>query len=97
MTLMRVRPMAQLTLPVEVQRALNVREGDYLKAEIVKGGVLLKPVSAEERKRQAWEKILHATSQVRDLGPDPRKSNEEEEEEIAEYVKEFRRQNRKND
>ena len=45
MTLMRVRRMAQLTLPAEVRRALNVQEGDYLEAQIVKGGVLLRPVA----------------------------------------------------
>jgi AbrB family looped-hinge helix DNA binding protein len=86
MALMRVRRMAQLTLPAEVRRALNVHEGDFLEATIVKEGVLLKPVSMVERER-AWEGILHAlhaTSQVRDLKPDPSKSNKQEEEEIAE-------------
>ncbi|MGO9023891.1 MAG: AbrB/MazE/SpoVT family DNA-binding domain-containing protein [Beijerinckiaceae bacterium] len=94
MALMRVRRLAQLTLPAEVRRALNVQEGDYLEARIVKGGVLLKPVAMVERKR-AWEGILHATSQVRDLKSDPSKSNKEEEEEIAESIKEFRRKKRK--
>jgi hypothetical protein len=40
-------------------------------------------------------RILHATSQVRDLKPDPRKSNKEEEEEIAAAIKEFRRKKRR--
>ena len=96
MTLMRVRVrrLAQLTLPAEVRRALNVQEGDYLEAKIVKEGVLLKPVAVVERKR-AWKAILGATSQVRDLKPSPKKSNQEEEEQIAEMVKEFRRKKRK--
>jgi AbrB family looped-hinge helix DNA binding protein len=85
--------MAQLTLPAEIRRALKVREGDLLEAKVVSGGVLLKPVAVVERKR-AWEGILHATSQVRDLRPDPRKSNKEEEE-IAAVIKEFRRKKRK--
>ncbi|MGH7059383.1 MAG: AbrB/MazE/SpoVT family DNA-binding domain-containing protein [Stellaceae bacterium] len=51
MTLVRVRRMAQLTLPAEVRRALNVKEGDYLDAEIVDEGVLLKPVAVVERDR----------------------------------------------
>jgi AbrB family looped-hinge helix DNA binding protein len=93
MALMRVRRLAQLTLPAEVRRALNVQEGDYLEAKIVKGGVLLKPVAMVERER-AWEGILHATSQVRDLKPDASKSNEEEEEEIAESIKALRRKKR---
>ena len=94
MAIMRVRRLAQLTLPAEVRRALNVQEGDFLEAKIVKDGVLLKPVAMVERKR-AWEGILNATSQVRDLKPDPSKSNQEEEEEIAEAIKKFRRKKRK--
>ena len=94
MALMRVRRLAQLTLPAEVRRALNVQEGDFLEAKIVEEGVLLKAVAVVERER-AWEGILRATSQVRDLNPDPNKGNEEEEEEIAEMVKESRRKKRK--
>jgi hypothetical protein len=33
MALMRVRRMAQLTLPAEIRRALNVQEGDYLEGK----------------------------------------------------------------
>jgi AbrB family looped-hinge helix DNA binding protein len=94
MALMRVRRLAQLTLPAEVRRALNVQEGDFLEAEVVKDGVLLKPVSIVQRKR-AWKRIEEITSRVRDLNPDPTKSNQEEEEEIAEMVKEYRRSKKK--
>jgi AbrB family looped-hinge helix DNA binding protein len=90
MALMRVRRMAQLTLPAEVRRALNVQEGDFLEATIVKEGVLLKPVAVVERER-AWERIADLKSRVRVLKPDPNKSDTEAEEEIAEMVKEFRR------
>jgi AbrB family looped-hinge helix DNA binding protein len=94
MALMRVRRMAQLTLPAEVRRALNVQEGDYLEAHIVKDGVLLKPVAVVERER-AWQRIQEIKARVRDLKPDPTKSDTEVEEEIAESVKEFRRKKRK--
>jgi AbrB family looped-hinge helix DNA binding protein len=94
MTLMRVRRMAQLTLPAEVRRALNVQEGDFLEATIVNEGVLLKPVAMVERDR-AWERIADLKSRVRDLKPDPTKSDTEAEEEIAEMVKEFRRTKKK--
>jgi AbrB family looped-hinge helix DNA binding protein len=90
MALMRVRRMAQLALPAEVRRALNVQEGDFLEATIVKDGVLLKPVAMVERER-AWQRIADLKSRVRDLRPDPSKSDTEAEEEIAEMVKEFRR------
>src|SRR6266581_5870644 len=44
MTLMRLRRAAQLTLPADVRRALNVKDGDYLEAQVMKDGVLLRPV-----------------------------------------------------
>ena len=95
MTLMRVRRAAQLTLPADVRQALNVQEGDYLEAEIVKGGVLLKPVSVVERKR-AWKRIEKTVANVRDKNADPGGTeNRVEEEAIAEEVKAYRRE-RKN-
>jgi AbrB family looped-hinge helix DNA binding protein len=94
MALMRVRRLAQLTLPAEVRRALNVQEGDYLEAEIVKDGVLLKPVAVVERER-AWQRIADVKSRVRDLKPDRSKSGTKAEEEIADMVKEFRRTKKK--
>src|SRR5439155_12527082 len=81
MALMRVRRLAQLTLPAEVRRALNVQEGDYLEAEIVKDGVLLKPVAVVERER-AWQRIQQLKSRLR-VEPVPHKSNKEVEEDIA--------------
>ena len=74
MALMRVRSAAQLTLPADVRKALNIKEGDYLEAEIVEGGVLLKPVAVVDRK-DAWRRIQASTARVRDLksrrGEDP--------------------------
>src|SRR5712691_4694090 len=94
MALMRVRRLAQLTLPAEVRKALNVQEGDFLEAKIVKDGVLLKPVALVARKR-AWQGIMHAASQVKDRKSSPRQDMTAKEEEIAEMVKEFRRKKRK--
>jgi antitoxin MazE len=94
MVLMRVRRMAQLTLPAEVRRALNVQEGDYLEARIVKDGVLLTPVAVVERER-AWQRIQATRARVRDLKPGPATGDREIEEEIAESVKQFRRKKRK--
>jgi AbrB family looped-hinge helix DNA binding protein len=95
MALVRVRKAAQLTLPAEMRRALNVEEGDYLEAEIVKDGVLLKPVSVIARRRRAWERIEEITSHVRDRKPDAKKSNREEEEEIAASIKQLRHRKQK--
>jgi AbrB family looped-hinge helix DNA binding protein len=86
--------MAQLTLPVEVRRALNVKEGDYLEAKVVKDGVLLKPVAVVERQR-AWERMMRATSQVKDLRPNRKEDVNAEEKRIATEVTAFRRKKRK--
>jgi AbrB family looped-hinge helix DNA binding protein len=94
MALVRVRRLAQLTLPAEVRRALNLKEGDYLDAEIVKDGVLLRPVAVVDRER-AWQGIERAVSQVRDLEAKPGEDDQAEEEQIAEMVKEHRREKAK--
>jgi len=94
MALMRVRRMAQLTLPAKVRRALNVKEGDYLEAKVVKDGVLLQPVAVVRRQR-AWQRMMRAASQVKDLRPNPNEDITAEEERIAAEVKAFRRQKRK--
>jgi len=90
MALVRIRRLAQLTLPAEVRRALNVEEGDYLEAKIVKDGVLLKPVAVVERKR-AWQRIQRAAAQVRRHKPIPLEDNRAEEEAIAADVKALRK------
>jgi len=90
MALMRVRRAAQLTLPAEMRQALNVKEGDYLEARIVRGGVLLKPVSVVARKR-AWAGIKRVMSRVRDRAPKPGEDNRAKEEAIAKEVKVLRR------
>jgi AbrB family looped-hinge helix DNA binding protein len=94
MTLMRVRAAAQLTLPADVRKALNVKEGDYLEAEIVKGGVMLKPVAVVERER-AWRRIQDIGSRVKDLKPDAGESQLKKEEGIADAVVKMRRKRRK--
>jgi len=94
MSLMRVRAAAQLTLPADVRTALKIKEGDYLEAEIVKEGVLLKPVSVvarNRRRQQAWKRIEKVTSRVKDLKPGMHKSGQEEEEWIADQVVKSRR------
>jgi AbrB family looped-hinge helix DNA binding protein len=98
MSLMRVRAAAQLTLPADVRKALKIKEGDYLEAEIVDEGVLLKPVSVvarDRRRQQAWKRIEKVTSRVKDLKPGVHKSIKDEEEWIAEQVVKSRRQRRK--
>jgi AbrB family looped-hinge helix DNA binding protein len=89
MALLRMRRAAQLTLPAEIRRALNLKQGDYLEASIVKGGVLLRPVSVVDR-GQAWARIVAAASKVRDRKPS-RSSLRAQEQQIASEVKRSRR------
>ena len=90
MTLMRVRRAAQLTLSADLRKALNVKEGDYLEARVVSGGVLLAPVSVVKRQK-AFAAIEAAVSKVRDLAPDPAETVLAAEKKIAKQVSAARR------
>ena len=90
MTLMRVRRAAQLTLSAELRKALKVKEGDYLEARIVSGGVLLAPVSVVKR-RKAFAAIEAAVAKVRDLEPNPAETTLAAEKRIAKQVSAARR------
>src|SRR5262245_27130853 len=47
--LVRLKRAAQITLPAELRKQFHLEEGDYLEAEAVEGGILLKPVAFIER------------------------------------------------
>ncbi len=81
----------QVTLPAEVRRELKLVQGDYLEAELVEAGVLLKPVGGAKRER-ALERMLAAKARVRPTPEQARKSPEEQEREAFEEVKAMRRE-----
>jgi AbrB family looped-hinge helix DNA binding protein len=89
MALVRLLRGGQVTLPAEVRQKLKLAQGDYLEAEVVDNGVLLKRVSRVE---EAWQRIVEAPSSVRYIGPEPRPTPEDEEEWLAEEVKAARRE-----
>ena len=89
MALVRLLRGGQVTLPAELRQKLQVKEGDYLEAEVVENGMLLKPVAFVSRE-QAWKAIREAQQSVRYIGPEPRPSPEDEEEQVYEIVREFR-------
>lgn len=91
MPLVKVRRAAQITLPAEMRDALHVREGDYLEAELVAGGVLLRPVTIVSRE-QAWRDIRDIVGSVQPLPEQAAKPLEEQEHEILEVVNETRRE-----
>ena len=90
MSLVKIRRSAQITLPADICRALNVGDGDYLEAEVVEGGVLLRPVAAGKR-AGALRRIDEARRTVRPTPEQAAKPIEDQEQEILEEVKEVRR------
>jgi len=94
MPLVKVSRSAQITLPAEVRKPLEIEEGDYLSVETVEGGILLKPVVVMD-KESARKKLMDLLDQVPRGKPKKKfKDAREEEEAIAEMIKEFRKQNR---
>lgn len=90
MALLKLRRAAQITLPAELRKQFNLAEGDYLEAEAVKEGILLKPVSVVERQK-GWQRVLDVMERVHAKQPKSKKSPKEQEEEIADMIKEYRR------
>jgi AbrB family looped-hinge helix DNA binding protein len=75
----------QVTLPAEVRQKLKLSQGDWLEAEVVERGVLLKPVPDIER-QQAWDELIRIIDEPKRRDPSTM-SPDEEEEWIAEEIK----------
>ena len=90
MALLKILRSNQITLPAELRRQFGLAEGDYLEAQAVKEGILLKPVSVVERPRasRALGKLL---ARVHTQQPASKLSPREQEEWIAQEVKAFRK------
>ena len=91
MPLAKVKRWAQVTLPVSFRKKFHVVEGDYVKFEEVKEGLLVKPVQVIER-QQALNDLVAIVDRPKwrnseDAKEDPRK----QEEWIAKQVKASRR------
>ena len=92
MSLVKVRRAAEITLPTEVRDALRVGEGDYLEAELVEGGVMLRPVPGEGRRKEAWEQVRSAIGSVLPSPEQATKPLDEQEAEILAAVDQARRE-----
>jgi AbrB family looped-hinge helix DNA binding protein len=91
MALVRLKRAAQITLPAELRKQFNLEEGDYLEAEAVEGGILLKPVSVMDRE-QARRKLREVLDRVHANLPPSDQSPREREEEITRIIKDLRRE-----
>jgi AbrB family looped-hinge helix DNA binding protein len=92
--LVKIKEKFQITLPVELREALHLAVGDLLEATIQDNVIVLKPKVVVDRE-QAWAKIEHAMASVKDRAPKPNQSPQEQEEEIAEIIKDYRRDHAK--
>ena len=89
MPLVKVKEKFQITLPAELREALHLAVGDLLEATIQDNVIVLKPKVVVDRE-EAWAKIEQAMARVKDRAPHPHQSPQEQEEEIAEIIKEYR-------
>ena len=89
MPLVKVKEKFQITLPAELREVLHLAVGDLLEATIKDNVIVLKPKIVVDR-AQAWAKIERAMASVTDRAPNPQQSPQEQEEEIAEIIKEYR-------
>jgi AbrB family looped-hinge helix DNA binding protein len=91
MALVRVLRGGQVTLPAAVRQKLKLARGDYLAAEVVENGVLLRPVSDIQREK-ALAQMFAAKARVRPAPAQARKDLEQQEREIFEEVSAMRLQ-----
>jgi AbrB family looped-hinge helix DNA binding protein len=80
MSLVKIRRAAQITLPSDIRQALGVKEGDYLEAELVEGGVMLKPIAVVDRetaRRRLMEILGDSRRGSRYVGSGPEPSDDE--------------------
>jgi AbrB family looped-hinge helix DNA binding protein len=90
MTLLKILRSGQITLPAELRKQFNLREEDYLEAEVIKEGILLKPVTVIERQK-AGKALLPLLNRVHARQPASNLSQEEQEDLIVKEVKAFRK------
>lgn len=91
MALLKILRSSQITLPAELRKQFSLAEGDYLEAQAVKDGILLRPVSVVERQK-AGKALVKLLNRVHAKQPASRLSPKEQEELIAKEVKAFRKE-----
>ena len=94
MALLKLRRAAQITLPAELRRQFHLAEGDYLEAEAVKEGILLRPVSIIEREH-ARKRLVEVMDRVHAKLPTTTQDPLAEEQEIAREIKQYRKEHAK--
>lgn len=91
MALVRLKKAAQITLPVELRKQFHLEEGDYLEAEAVEGGILLKPVSVIARQK-GWKEVREVLDRVHAKLPRSDQAPQAQEEELTRIIKDRRQE-----
>ena len=89
--LVKVKEKFQITLPAELREALHLAVGDLLEATIQDNVIVLKPKVVVDR-TAAWNRVIATLDRVHATLPPSTKDPKEEEEEIAQMIKEYRQE-----
>jgi AbrB family looped-hinge helix DNA binding protein len=89
--LVKVKEKFQITLPAELRQALHLAVGDMLEATIEQDKIVLTPKAVVDR-TAAWDRVIAVLDRVHAKLPPSDKDPKEEEEEIAQMIKEYRKE-----
>jgi AbrB family looped-hinge helix DNA binding protein len=80
MPYVKIKTKGQVTLPAQLRRDLNLKEGDLLEALVERGGIVLKPKTVVDRYDEEWAKnvLQEANAEAKQ---NPKTPEEEEAEE----------------
>ena len=91
MPLVKVKEKFQITLPAELRQALHLAVGDMLEATVEQGKIVLTPKAIVDR-TAAWDRVIAVLDRVHAQLPPSDKDPKEEEEEITQMMKEYRKE-----
>ncbi len=91
MALLKILRSSQITLPAQLRRQFSLAEGDYLEAQAVKEGILLKPVAVVERQK-AGKALLKLLDRVHAKQPASKLTNQEQAQLIVKEIKAYRKE-----
>jgi AbrB family looped-hinge helix DNA binding protein len=89
--LVKVKEKFQITLPAELRQALHLAVGDMLEATVEQDKIVLTPKAIVNR-TAAWDRVIAVLDRVHAQLPPSDKDPKEEEEEIAQMIKEYRKE-----
>jgi AbrB family looped-hinge helix DNA binding protein len=89
--LVKVKEKFQITLPAELRQALHLAVGDMLEATVEQDKIVLTPKAIVNR-TAAWDRVIAVLDRVHAQLPPSDKDPKEEEEAIAQMIKEYRKE-----